>query len=235
MYSGNHLAFDAQGNLIGTADTVPFSVSAILIDQVQVTDAQITIDGARAVLQMQPPPDAKAPESVTAVPWNKHKRDKIKITVARDSQHPDSAEAALEKVFSVGLDDRLLDSVPDYWRPWLRHQLHPSAPEPSDPGAEPLTLNGQVIPGVTPPHLLFTPKTKISLQAENWRFEGKGVVGLIVDSSGNPQDVRIVQAAGMGLDECAVDVVKRYRFNAAIKDGAAIPVRVDIELNFRAK
>lgn len=235
MYAGNHLAFDAQGNLMGSADTVPFSVSAMLVEQVQVTDTQIKIDGARAALQMQPSPDEKAPESVTAVQWNKHKRDKIAITIARDAQHPESAEAVLRTVFSVGLDDRLLDSVPDYWRPWLRHQLHPSAPEPSDPGAEPMTLNGQVIPGITPPQVVFTPKSKISLQAEQWRYGGRDLIGLIVDSSGNPQQVRIVQAAGMGLDECAVEAVKRYRFNAAVKDGAPIPVRINIDLTFNVK
>jgi TonB family protein len=233
MYAGNHLAFDDQGNLIGSADAVAFSMSAVLVDQVQVTDTQIRIDGARAALQMQPSPDEKAPESVTAIPWNKHKRDKITITVARDAQHSESTEAALAKVVSIGLDDRLLSTAPGYWQPWLRHQLHPSAPEPPDTGAEPMTLNGKLIPGVTPPRLLFAPVPKYSSQARHWLFEGKDLIGVVVDTSGHPEDVHIVRAVGMGLDESAIDVVKRYRFSAALKDGTPIPTQINIEVNFR--
>lgn len=37
----------------------------------------------------------------------------------------------------------------------------------------------------------------------------------------------------MGLDDIAVDTVRRYRFRPALQDGVPVPVRVNIEVRFR--
>jgi TonB family protein len=58
-------------------------------------------------------------------------------------------------------------------------------------------------------------------------------VGLIVDAQGNPQNVRIVRALGMGLDEKALEAVRTYKFKPSLKDGKTpVPVYVTIEVNF---
>jgi len=37
----------------------------------------------------------------------------------------------------------------------------------------------------------------------------------------------------MGLDEKAIEAVRRYRFNPALKDGVPVPVEIKVEVNFR--
>lgn len=55
----------------------------------------------------------------------------------------------------------------------------------------------------------------------------------MVDEDGNPQNVRVIRPLGMGLDEKAIEAVRRYRFNPALKDGVPVPVEIKVEVNFR--
>jgi TonB family protein len=64
-------------------------------------------------------------------------------------------------------------------------------------------------------------------------FQAVSTITLIVDSQGNPQSVCVQKPAGYGLDGQAVKAVKQYRFEPATKDGAPVPVRIFVEVNFR--
>jgi periplasmic protein TonB len=59
------------------------------------------------------------------------------------------------------------------------------------------------------------------------------LISLIVDAQGNPQNPRVVQRLGMGLDEKALEAVLKYRFKPAKKDGKPVPVRISVMVNFR--
>jgi len=59
------------------------------------------------------------------------------------------------------------------------------------------------------------------------------VVSLIVDTQGNPQHVNVIRRLGMGLDEKAVEAVRQYKFRPAMFQGKAVPVEVNIEVNFQ--
>jgi periplasmic protein TonB len=54
-----------------------------------------------------------------------------------------------------------------------------------------------------------------------------------VDKFGNPQDPRVIRALGMGLDEKALEAVRKYKFKPAMKGNMAVPVRIAVEINFR--
>lgn len=227
MYEGRNLAFDAQGNLIGSAGVLPFSLSAVLPKRIRVTDTDVEIDGARAGLEMQPGPDPKAPQTVSTSSWAS-----VKITIARDPQHPEFLQAALQNIFSVGLDDQLLATVPDYWRPWLWHQLHPNLAPLPDPAAEvPATVGRGNRRG---PRLLRSYDPEYPPQLIGPYPRGLCMLGFTVDATGHVQNVRIVKASGMGLDEAAVASVKKYRFKPAFWNGMAVPVRVKVAVNFQA-
>jgi TonB family protein len=56
-----------------------------------------------------------------------------------------------------------------------------------------------------------------------------------VDAQGNPQSLHVVRTLGMGLDEKAMEAVRKYRFKPALKDGktpvaSMITVEVDFHL-----
>lgn len=87
---------------------------------------------------------------------------------------------------------------------------------------------------VSGPVPLFQPEAEFSDEARRAKYQGVCLVGLIVDAQGNPQNVHIVRALGMGLDEKALEAVRKYKFRPAMLDGrTAVPVPVNIEVNFR--
>jgi TonB family protein len=87
---------------------------------------------------------------------------------------------------------------------------------------------------VSGPVPLFQPEAEFSDEARRAKYQGVCLVGLIVDAQGNPQNVHIVRALGMGLDEKALEAVRKYKFRPAMLDGRTpVPVPVNIEVNFR--
>jgi periplasmic protein TonB len=61
---------------------------------------------------------------------------------------------------------------------------------------------------------------------------GVVVLRLVVGSDGNPRDIQVVRALGLGLDEKAIEAVRKWRFEPARKDGKPVAVAVNIEVNF---
>lgn len=87
--------------------------------------------------------------------------------------------------------------------------------------------------GVSNPILVYAPDPEFSDEARRAKYQGVCVVGLIVDAQGNPQRVHVVRPLGMGLDEKAMEAVRQYKFKAATYQGHAVPVEINIEVNFR--
>lgn len=87
--------------------------------------------------------------------------------------------------------------------------------------------------GVTAPVALFTPEAEFSDEARRQRYQGVCVVAVVVDAHGMPQNPRVVQHLGMGLDEKAIDAVQRYKFRPAMKNGKPVPVAITVMVNFR--
>ena len=67
------------------------------------------------------------------------------------------------------------------------------------------------------------------------RAEAEATVDVVVDvgADGEVGEVQIVRWAGFGLDESTVATVRQLHFFPAMKNGAAIPMRVLLRYNFR--
>jgi TonB family protein len=86
--------------------------------------------------------------------------------------------------------------------------------------------------GVTAPTPKYTPDPPYSEAARKGKYEGTCLLSLIVGSDGQPHDIRVVRALGMGLDEKAVNAVNQWKFQPGTKDGNPVPVYVVIEVSF---
>jgi len=87
---------------------------------------------------------------------------------------------------------------------------------------------------VSAPGIIFEPEAEFSDEARRAKYQGVVLVGLIVDKQGNPQNVHVVRSLGMGLDEKAIEAVKKYKFKPAMRDGKVpVAVPLNIEVNFR--
>jgi TonB family protein len=87
--------------------------------------------------------------------------------------------------------------------------------------------------GVSPPVPLNFVEAEFSDEARRKNIEGVCLVTLIVDIHGNPQNLRIVRGLGYGLDEKALEAVRKYHFKPAMKDKVPVPVMITVEVNFR--
>ena len=87
--------------------------------------------------------------------------------------------------------------------------------------------------GVVAPALIFEREAEFSDEARRNKYQGICVVGLIVDTHGNPQNVHIIRALGMGLDEKAIEAIRQYRFKPGTKDGKPAPVAIAVRVDFR--
>lgn len=87
--------------------------------------------------------------------------------------------------------------------------------------------------GVSAPELVHAVDPEYSNEARLAKYQGVCVVSLIVDKQGNPQHIQVVRALGKGLDQKAIEAAKQYKFKPAHYHGKPVPVRVNIEVNFK--
>lgn len=87
--------------------------------------------------------------------------------------------------------------------------------------------------GVSPPAVLFKVEPEYSEEARKAKFQGTVILSIVVDPSGQARDIKVVRPLGLGLDEKAIEAVRKWRFKPGLKDGAAVPVMATVEVNFR--
>ena len=133
----------------------------------------------------------------------------------------------LENVFSVGIDERMIDSMPDFWKLYYQAAQAKTDYRPTDPGvfrASAVDQKAKLISAVDPP--------------SNELAQANGVAGIalyhvVVGSDGKVEEVVAGRPIGFGLDEGADQTIRKARFQPAMKDGRAVPVALDLVVSFR--
>jgi TonB family protein len=101
----------------------------------------------------------------------------------------------------------------------------------NDFSARPVPMRSQ--PYDQPPAVLFQANAEYSQEARAAKIQGVVMVSVLVNEEGEPTDLQIVRQLGYGLDEKAIECVRKYRFKPAEKDGVPVPARITVEINFR--
>jgi periplasmic protein TonB len=99
----------------------------------------------------------------------------------------------------------------------------------TDTGADKVHRVGE---GVTPPVPIHSPNPKYSKEARDAKYEGVCVLWLVVGTDGRPSDIRVSRTLGLGLDEKAIEAVRKWRFKPAMKDGKPVAVKISVQVNF---
>jgi TonB family protein len=86
--------------------------------------------------------------------------------------------------------------------------------------------------GVSPPRVVFQPEPEFSEEARKAKFQGVCTLALVVGVDGRPRNIRVQSSLGMGLDEKAIEAVKNWKFEPAMKDGHPVPVAIAVEVDF---
>jgi len=86
--------------------------------------------------------------------------------------------------------------------------------------------------GVSPPRVIYQPEPEFSEEARKAKYQGVCTLGLIVGADGRPSNIRVLSSLGMGLDEKAIEAVKNWKFEPAMKEGHPVRVEIAVEVDF---
>lgn len=86
--------------------------------------------------------------------------------------------------------------------------------------------------GISAPQAISAPDPDYTEEARRAKTQGTCVLWLIVDSAGRPRDIKVVRGLGLGLDAKALEAVRQWRFQPALKDGKPVDVQISVEVEF---
>jgi TonB family protein len=86
--------------------------------------------------------------------------------------------------------------------------------------------------GVSQPIPVSKAEPEYSPAARKLLTEGTVVLQIVVQPDGTPRDFRVMRSLGYGLDEKAIEAVRRWRYTPGMKDGNAVSAVATIEINF---
>jgi TonB family protein len=88
---------------------------------------------------------------------------------------------------------------------------------------------------VTPPRPISTPNPPYTEAAKKAKTEGAVHLWVILGVDGVPKQVWVDKSLDPGLDQNAIDAVKRWRFQPARKDGQPVEVKFDVAVNYKLR
>lgn len=90
-------------------------------------------------------------------------------------------------------------------------------------------------PNVSPPTITLKVPPEYPEAAKRSGKEGTVLVSAVVTSSGTVRDVAPAGMAQTGLEQAAVEAVKKWRFRPGARSGSAVSVRCQFPVDFRLK
>ena len=118
-------------------------------------------------------------------------------------------------------------AMPDFWKHYYDAAAAKTDYRPSDSAVLRQSMVDQKARLVSP----FEP-------ASNQFAQDNGVAGMslyhvVIGADGKPGEISVARPIGFGLDESAVDSIRKATFEPAIKDGKPVPVMLDVVVEFR--
>lgn len=86
--------------------------------------------------------------------------------------------------------------------------------------------------GTSAPRPIYSPEPEFSEEARKAKYQGVCTLGLIVGADGRPRNIHVLSSLGMGLDEKAIEAVKNWKFEPAMRDGHPVNVEIAVEVDF---
>ena len=87
--------------------------------------------------------------------------------------------------------------------------------------------------GVTSPRLTYKVEPEYSEEARDLKIQGTVMLGFEVWEDGRGHNFEVLRSVGHGLDEKAIEAVRRWKFEPGKKDGNPVRVQVQAQVRFR--
>jgi TonB family protein len=104
----------------------------------------------------------------------------------------------------------------------------PEGPPPAEPEG-PIMVGGDV----KPPVKVSAPPPQYTEIARKARIQGVVIVQAIIDKEGNVTNVKVLKGLPMGLDQAAVEAIKKWKFQPSTLNGKPVSVYYNLTVNFQ--
>lgn len=225
---GKDQKFDSSGQPLNARASGWLLYGGIYVEKLSLSPDTLRLDGHRA---------ASGLENKKLMLAGFHKSQRIEIHLDQPLKSLDEANAVMARVFFPSADTvqhampefrRADDNIPD---DQIFRISSRASRRPGDNAQEAAADRDQV--GVIlPPKPTYTPEPEFSEQARHAKYQGTVVLSIVIDKAGKISRIRLERALGMGLDENAMEGVKRWRFNPATRNGEPVAVAMSIEVSF---
>jgi TonB family protein len=91
----------------------------------------------------------------------------------------------------------------------------------------------QITKEVMPPRAILTPDPEYTKAAREAKVEGVVVLWVLVNEQGDAEQVRVQRSFDAGLDQKAVNAVRKWKFEPAKRNGQPVAMIINVEVNFR--
>ena len=141
----------------------------------------------------------------------------INVIVRHNDPRTGTQTVSVTEITRTEPDTRLFEVPSDY------RQVN----EPGTPGKSALE------PGVTPPRKISGSPAGYTDAARREKVQGTVVLSVLISEDGMVKTVSVVRSLRSDLDQSAMDTIRSWRFQPAMKNGAPIEWRGTIETTFR--
>ena len=173
-------------------------------------------DAQEAQIEMAAAPEAERPA------------DAKSVTATLSPAHANKVlEEALGNVFSLGFDERMVASMPGFWKLYYDAVTARADYQPADSNV----LRQNMVDKRARLKSTFEPGS--NQFAQDFGVAGMSEYHVVVGADGKPGEIAVARPIGFGLDESAVDSIRKATFEPAVKDGKPVPVLLNMVVEFR--
>jgi outer membrane biosynthesis protein TonB len=134
---------------------------------------------------------------------------------------------ALDRIFAESIDERMIATMPDFWKLYYQAAAAKTDYKPTDPTVLRQNMVDQKAKLLTK----FEPASNEF--AQDHSVAGMSLYHVVIYSDGKPGEIAVARPIGFGLDENAVEAIRTAKFDPAMKDGKPVSVLLDLVVQFR--
>lgn len=176
----------------------------------------------------EPTPAEQAKSEIAAAQPEERPADPGSVTATVSPAHAAGVLInAIDRIFASGLDDRMMASMPPFWKFYYEAAAAKTDYRPADPAV----LRQSMVDKKARLLSRFEPESNEFAQAN--AVAGMALYHAVIGPDGKPAEIAVARPIGFGLDENAVDAIRKASFEPAIKDGKPVPVLLDLVVEFR--
>jgi TonB family protein len=176
----------------------------------------------------EPSDEDQAKAEMAAAPAEERPADPGSVTATSSPAHAaKTLKDALDQVFAFGLDNRMMERMPDFWRLYYQAVAAKADYRPKDPAV----LRQNAVDQKAKLLSTFEPESNDLAQANG--VAGPALYHTVIGADGKPGEIAVARPIGFGLDENAVAAIRKASFQPAMKDGKPVPVMLDLVVQFR--